>query len=210
MKKLTFLAVALIVIATSCKKDEKSPTPGTPAVTASGMTATETALLGTWIWDKTEYWNGGSLINLYDPAYCATLHPPSGSYPWIGPATFECKSSISVTPILPCSIFNQYDALYHNGFAEDTTLIGCSGHGGGWYVQPMGYDGCSYVSSSLFPRETVRLHWYGGTAGIPIFPSGSHYYIEVLNSTNLVLTTWDTGTTGTGGLANGFKYYYHK
>ena len=53
MKKLTFLAVALIVIATSCKKDEKAPTPGTPAVTAS-LTTFETQLLGKWNLKRTE------------------------------------------------------------------------------------------------------------------------------------------------------------
>ena len=53
MKKLTFLAVALIVIASSCKKDEKSPTPGTPAVTAS-LTSFETQLLGKWNLKRTE------------------------------------------------------------------------------------------------------------------------------------------------------------
>lgn len=53
MKKLTFLAVALILIATSCKKDEKSPTPGTPAVTAS-LTTFETQLLGKWNLKRTE------------------------------------------------------------------------------------------------------------------------------------------------------------
>ena len=193
MKKLTFLAVALIVIASSCKKDEKAPTPGTPAVTAT-MTATETALLGTWIWDKTEFWNGGSLLNLYDPAFMISLNSS-----WIGPATFECKSSIMLANF--CST-NMYDALIYGGADPLSTLP----HGTSWFVQPIGYDGCSYVSSSLFPKE--RVTWLGG--GGFIFPDNPNYFIEVLNSTNLVLTSWDTSPTGTGGLANGFKYYYHK
>lgn len=203
MKKLTFLAVALIVIATSCKKDEKAPTPGTPPVTASGMTATETALLGTWIWDKTEYWNGGSLLNLYDPAYMISLNGVGGPNSWIGPATFECKPSIMLANF--CST-NMYDALIYGGSISDT--LSTLPHGTSWFVQPIGYDGCSYVSSSLFPRE--RVNWFPGGGFPPIFPTHGNYFIEVLNSTNLVLTSWDTSPTGTGGLASGNRHYYHK
>ena len=193
MKKLTFLAVALIVIVTGCKKDEKAPTPGTPAVTASGMTATETALLGTWIWDKTEYWNGGSLMFFYDSAYCALNYPIGAFNAWVRPSTFECRTSLSVLwgPV----INNAYDGLSDTGRGLYTSYT----HGATWWVNPVG---------SLYPCETVV--WHPADDGVFMFPSGGENYIETLTASNLVLTMWNSGPTGTGGLANGCRYYYHK
>ena len=74
MKKLTFLAVALIVIATSCKKDEKSPTPGTPGVTASGMTAWETSLVGQWKLKRTELRSNAFIFGYFDSTMFYTNH----------------------------------------------------------------------------------------------------------------------------------------
>jgi hypothetical protein len=73
MKKLPFFIICIVFIATSCKKEEKTPTPITPAPAATSMTATETALVGIWHWDKMEFWSATSIIYTSDHITHPTL-----------------------------------------------------------------------------------------------------------------------------------------
>jgi hypothetical protein len=205
MKKLTFLAVALIVIATSCKK-EKSPTPTGPAVTTptAGMTATETALVGKWYWDKTESYSGGTATTLSDPAYESSLIIGGGTMPWVGPAYMDFKTSVYVDYNSAFSPYNKiYDVLYYAG-NPSLNPIGATS----WEVLPIGIDQThSNVGAIYYPAERVNI--FGMDGSTVEFP-WTDCYINILNSTTLVLTTWNSTPSGTGGLANGIKWSYHK
>jgi hypothetical protein len=69
MKKLILLALTCTAIIMSNCTPSPSPGPATPTPTPTptptySMTATETALVGDWIWDKTENYSAGVLTSI--------------------------------------------------------------------------------------------------------------------------------------------------
>jgi hypothetical protein len=65
MKKIILLALICTVIVMSNCTPSPSPGPATPTPTTTySMTATETALVGDWIWDKTENYSSGVLTSI--------------------------------------------------------------------------------------------------------------------------------------------------
>lgn len=73
MKKLPFFIICIVFIATSCKKEEKTPTPSTPVPVASPFTAADSAISGDWILDLTEVYLSGSIVSSTphsDPLNC--------------------------------------------------------------------------------------------------------------------------------------------
>ena len=93
MKNLfkTLLSASVALLISSCNQNSPSPSPATPSPTptpTSTMTATEAALVGDWIWDKTEvYYNGvldaAATSALVSPGYKFVSYK-STSYPSAG------------------------------------------------------------------------------------------------------------------------------
>jgi hypothetical protein len=125
MKKLCIITLGFLLLIAACKKDKSSTPSGTP-VTASGMTATETAMVGLWIWDKNETWSGGVLVSTniapvlvtcenktsflagivsvpqsYEGVYTEYSTPSSTLYPWMVDTTtmYPKTKVVMLTPI---------------------------------------------------------------------------------------------------------------
>ena len=72
MKKLILSAITcFVIVLSSCNQNSPTPAPATPATPTptptSSMTATEAALVGDWIWDKTEVYGSGNLSQIRTP-----------------------------------------------------------------------------------------------------------------------------------------------
>ena len=73
MKKLCIIALGFLQLIAACKKDKSSTPSGTP-VTASGMTAWETSLVGQWKLKRTEVRSNSYLPGLGDSTFTYTNH----------------------------------------------------------------------------------------------------------------------------------------
>lgn len=117
MKKLSILFLCLMLIGIGCKKDEKAASPTTPPSTTSTMTATETALVGIWNWDKVEYWNASGVYLTSTPA----------THPTFAAAYLDLRTTIYGGITTPAPYF--YDCIISDGTTGSGTI---------WQVIPAG------------------------------------------------------------------------
>jgi hypothetical protein len=140
MKKLILLALICSTIAlTNCKKTA-SPTPAAPAVPTTPtptytMTATETALVGDWIWDKTENYSANVLTSITTSA--------TPSYTYLAGSHMDLKSTLAINS---ASYYAMYGYNWYNSeyYAPNYTF-GAVSNPGFWYVKLMG--GFEYLTS---------------------------------------------------------------
>ena len=175
MKKLILSAIAcFVIVLSSCNQNSPTPAPATPATPTptptSSMTATETALVGDWIWDKTELYTNGSLSFIYTPS---TLQSSTGSA-----TTYTVYTGSHM--VLKSSFWN--------GTATTNSLV----------PQFYNADYYSYQSGSSFwqvkPLATGDQLATNGY-GTPYCTFGN---IITLSSTNLVVQDWLQGQIPNG------------
>jgi hypothetical protein len=143
MKKLILLALIYSTIAlTNCKKTA-SPTPAAPAAPSTPtptytMTATETALVGDWIWDKTENYSAGVLTTV--------ITPTTAGYVMYAGAHIDLKSTLYLG--------NGYNSpYYYNWYAMKSYFPNYTGGAAEtsscWWVENLTAGEYIYSSSSL-------------------------------------------------------------
>jgi hypothetical protein len=99
MKKLILSAIAcFIIVLSSCNQNSPSPSPATPATPTptptTSMTTTEAALVGDWIWDKTENYTSGNLTSIHTPATLQFATGAPTSYTLYAGSHMVLKSSL--------------------------------------------------------------------------------------------------------------------
>jgi hypothetical protein len=188
MKKLILSAIAcFVIVLSSCNQNSPSPAPATPATPTptptSSMTATEAALVGDWIWDKTEVYGSGNLSQIYTPT------------------TFQYLPNAATTNTMYAGSHMVLKSSFYNGTANTSTAV------------PQQYNGDFYSNQSAISGFWSNWPQVGGNtrlAATPISSNGVTWvgpiaYIITLNSTTLVVQAWLPGQ-----IANGFKWYYYK
>lgn len=179
MKTFTFLALAtFLFVLSSCKQNSPAPSnpsptaPTTPSTTptpttpTSGMTATEAALVGDWIWDKTEVYSSGNLSQIYTPTTQQILPAAPTTYTYYAGSHMVLKSS------------------FYNGTATTSTLV----------PQYYNADYYSYQSQSMFwyvKPNAIGNQLMSLNSLIPFaFSIGN---IITLNASTLVVQVWTQG-----------------
>jgi len=174
MKKLILSAIACIVIVlSSCNQNSPTPAPATPATPTptptSSMTATEAALVGDWIWDKTETYTSGNLYYSFTPS---TWIDASGAV--ITNTTYAGSHMILKSTFNGPATTSTLSSQFYN--ADYYSISSISGY---WYV--------------LRPATGNQLML--SSTGVPYCPAGN---IIILNSTNLVVQQWLVGQIPSG------------
>ena len=174
MKKLILSAITcFVIVLSSCNQNSPTPAPATPATPTptptSSMTATETALVGDWIWDKTETYMNGSIYSIFTPSTQIDANGNVGANTMHAGSHMVLKSTFN-GPATTSTVSPQfYNADYY----------GLSNISGYWYV--------------LRPVTGNQLML--SSTGVPYCPAGN---IITLNSTNLVVQQWLLGQIPTG------------
>ena len=175
MKKLILSAITcFVIVLSSCNQNSPTPAPATPATPTptptSSMTATETALVGDWIWDKTESYTSGGYSFIYTPS------------------TFQSSGGAATTNTLYAGSHMVLKSSFLNGTANTNSLV----------PQTYNADYYSYQSGSSFwyvkPIAAGDQLFTNGS-GIPYCNVGN---IITLNSTNLVTQQWLPGQIPNG------------
>jgi hypothetical protein len=147
MKKLILLALICSTIAlTNCKKTA-SPTPAAPAAPSTPtptytMTATETALVGDWIWDKTENYSANVLTSI------TTSTTPT--YTYLAGAHMDLHSTLIINNAIYYAMYGCN--LYNGDFYSPNFPSGALSSSSMWYVKLMG--GFEYLTSPSFTPAT--------------------------------------------------------
>lgn len=181
MKKLILSAIACFaIVISSCNQNSPAPSPATPVSTptptptttpTASMTATEAALVGDWIWDKTEEYSSGNLGSIRTPSSIQYGNGTTTTYTLYSGAHMVLKSSFYNGAVTTNSFVPQnYDADYY-GFQSSSSL---------WHVA----------------RPATGNQLYYPTATHPsCYPIAN---IITLNSTNLVVQAWLPGQIANG------------
>jgi hypothetical protein len=188
MKKLILSALACIaLVITSCNQNSPAPAPATPTTPTptptSSMTTTEAALVGDWIWDKTETYQSGNLSQIWTPS------------------TSQLLPNAAITNTMYAGTHMVLKSSFYNGTANTSTVV------------PQNYNGDFYSNQSAVSWSWSNWPQAGGNNWLNAFPAGQNLvtwvmfpgYIITLNSTTLVVQAWQPGQ-----IANGYKWYYHK
>jgi hypothetical protein len=185
MKTLTLLAAfAFLLGIASCKQNSPAPatpspapapttptTTPTPTTPISGMTATEAALVGDWIWDKSEVYSSGNISQIYHDS------------------VWQIGNTIMKT--LYAGSHMVLKSSFYNGTATTSTLIP-QYYNGDFYS---GYGAASsmwYISKSPTGEKLFSPLVIGHI-------SSTTMNIITLNSTTLVLQDWLPGQIPNGG-----------
>jgi hypothetical protein len=150
MKQLSIIAFGLILILSSCKKDKSSTPSGTP-VTASGMTALETSLVGQWKLKRTE-----SRDNFYWPGYYDSTIFYTNHYNFLN-SQLEFKSTLSYVAASGAQMYQGVFGVDDGSPAGGLDWCGLSGN-------TISINGATayFVIQYLTPDSMV-LDIYGGT-----------------------------------------------
>ena len=115
MKKLILSALACIaIVISSCNQNSPAPAPApaaapapTPTTTAtSSMTATETLLVGDWIFDKTENYNSGNLLTTITTSNSISANGTVATYTFFAGAHMVLKSTIYNATVTTPQLYN--------------------------------------------------------------------------------------------------------
>ena len=140
MKKLILSALTCTAIVMSNCTPSPSPGPATPTPTPTptptySMTATETALVGDWIWDKTENYSANVLASITTSA--------TPSYTFLAGAHMDLKSTLAINS---ASYYTMYGCnCYNSYYYAPNYTFGAVSNPGLWYVKLMG--GFEYLTS---------------------------------------------------------------
>jgi hypothetical protein len=125
MKKLILSAIAcFVIVLSSCNQNSPTPAPATPATPTptptptSSMTATEAALVGDWIWDKTESYTSGNLTSIVTPSTTQGGTGAPTSYTVFAGSHMVLKSSFyNNTATTYSFVPQQYNADYYSYYS---------------------------------------------------------------------------------------------
>ena len=115
MKKLILSALACIaLVISSCNQNSPAPAPApaaapapTPTTTAtSSMTATETLLVGDWIFDKVESYSSGNLDYTTNTSTITDANGTVSSYTFFAGAHMDLKSTIYNATVTTPQMYN--------------------------------------------------------------------------------------------------------
>ena len=176
MKKIINLLIILLIVS-SCNQNSPAPAPAAPAAPAptptttatSSMTATETLLVGDWIWDKKEFYTSGNLSYTWDAAGITNANGSATTSTVFAGSHMVLKSSLFANIVRTPQF---YDADYY---------CGTSAQSGEWWVTHYPTIDELKVSSSC-----------------GIFTSGGGNFISTLNATTLILQDWMPGQIANG------------
>ena len=176
MKKLILSALASIVIViSSCNQNSPAPSPATPATPTptptSSMTTTEAALVGDWIWDKTERYNSGNVLSIWTPT------------------TYQVLPNAASTNTLYSGSHMVLKSSFYNATATTTTLIPQSYNAD----YSLGYT--SFSISWQVNRPATGNLLQTTSNGDPYTLLGN---IITLNATTLVVQEWLVGQIANG------------
>ena len=185
MKKLILIALTCTAIVMSNCTPSPSPGPATPTPTPTptptySMTATETALVGDWIWDSTvRYYSGVAGIR-WNNTHVDVL----GQHDEFYNSHFNLRTSYNSTYDVNFSFLG-----YHSYNVDCYYPMGTSATGYWCISTSPGYNGFVNISGGMT---------YSGQGAI-----GG--YINTLNTSTLILQSW-----ALGNIATGTKYFLHK
>ena len=115
MKKLILSALACIaIVISSCNQNSPAPAPApaaapapTPTTTAtSSMTATETLLVGDWIFDKEESYTSGNLYGTTNTSNTTLSNGTVSTYTLFAGAHMDLKSTIYNATVTTPQFYN--------------------------------------------------------------------------------------------------------
>ncbi|MCF8424392.1 MAG: hypothetical protein K9H41_08615 [Bacteroidia bacterium] len=177
MKKLILSAIAcFVIVLSSCNQNSPTPSPATPSpatpTPTSTMTATESALVGDWIWDETQIWNNGIKSITYTPISQIDANGAVTTNTMYSGTHMVLKSSIHP---LTTQGYLEYNANYYS----------LTSPAGSWYVLKLSNG----IDNMLF---------LNGSGGTNQFGSG---YIITLNATTLICQMWTPNTTPSGRIS---------
>ena len=147
MKKLILSALACIaLVISSCNQNSPAPAPApaaapapTPTTTAtSSMTATETLLVGDWIFDKVESYSSGNLSATTNTSNITYANGTVFTYTVYAGAHMNLKSSLFNNTV--------YTPQMYNG-----DYYGSSSISGAWWVMTSGSGDKLFLPSSTAP-----------------------------------------------------------
>jgi len=158
MKKLILSALASIVIViSSCNQNSPAPAPApaaptpapTPTTTAtSSMTATETLLVGDWIWDKTEGYTSGNLSQIWTPSTYQVLPNAANTNTTYAGTHMVLKSAIhSPSPVN--GFPNTYQGDFYSGTQASSGqwLVVTDQFGNSFTGNTVGIGGQGYITT---------------------------------------------------------------
>ena len=171
MKKLILSALASIaLVISSCNQNSPAPAPApaaapapTPTTTAtSSMTATETLLVGDWIWDKTENYNSGNLSQIQTPTTWQLL--PSAADPNTTYAGTHMVLKSAIHTLSPANgVPNQYQGDFYSGTqASSGPWLVTTDQFGNALTTSGGFGGSGYIVT-LTATNLVILNGYNPT-----------------------------------------------
>jgi hypothetical protein len=161
-------------VLSSCNQNSPTPAPATPATPTptptSSMTATETALVGDWIWDKTENYTSGNLSQIYTPITFQYLPNAATTNTMYAGSHMVLKSSFyNNTATTSTLVPQQYNADYYSGASANSAV---------WYVGAL-------ASGNLLATVAISTPFTGG-------------YILTLNANTLICHSWSPGQIANG------------
>ena len=164
MKNFILLALACIaLIISSCNQNSPAPAPATPATAptptpTSTMTAAEAALVGDWIWDRSENYTSGNITSIWDSTTAFGVYKGTHT-------------------ILKSSIYQASTVAGLPNYYQCDGYTGTQGASGMWYVTSNQYGnvlsanafGCAGGNYTVTATSLIILSGYNSTQ----IPNGS-------------------------------------
>lgn len=188
MKKRVILLLAIVSLIACKKNNPSTPSSPTSPTPTNGMTATETALVGIWYWDKTEDYSGG-ILQSSSSSIDICINDSTNTYQQRGYYTDLRATKYNNMVITPQS----YDLIqYWHWFGPPTASA--------WWVYPVSVN---YSKPFLFASMAYGFTGLGVGFTAPTMLT-HQMYIGSLTSNQLILESWG------GSIPQGEKIFFHK